>query len=775
MLLSNAQLVTGNAMTPTQLVQNVLVGTGVTVSNITYVGAQKAIGDFNGTNSNVGLNEGIILSTGTVLNETLVATGQQRGPVGPNNNEGATTAFGEPGDADLAALVNQNTLDAAVLEFDFIPQGDTVKFSYVFASEEYPDYVGQNYNDVFAFFISGPGISGSQNIALIPGTSQPVSINNVNIGQNSSYYISNGNGATEPQKSDPTVINFNGFTVPLTAVAKVTPCETYHLKIAIADAVDDAFDSGVFLQGGSLTSVPQFEINQTASVDVGTQNLIPEGCSDGIIELTRTKELWNPLTIDFKIYGTASNGSDYNAINESVTFPANSDKAEVRIEPISDALVEGTETVIIRFPNPDICESDSFDYEFNINDLSLLNSVPDTSQLYCPGTNIDIDANFSGGYSPYNYSWSSGGNAITETVAPNSTTDYTFTVTDVCGSSTNNIHRVEVPTLSNLAINLPSDTSVRCAGETLEIIGIATGGSAPYSYSWDTGDQDSVLSISVLSSKTYTLTIEDDCNNTTSESIDVNLNYPTFSVDVLSDTTVCPGDSVEFTAVPTGGVPPYTIVWENAASTLTAKFASSTSKFVNVSVTDSCGIIPATDSVELSVQQPIANFEINAPRLETDETIYYVDNSIGSIQSYVWDLGNGESSTLSATNTSYNVDSTYGVMLTVTDSLGCQDSIVKYVKITPPLYFYIPNTFTPNGDGKNDIFIGKGVGVRSLELTVFSRWGEVLFTTKNPNEGWDGTTNGGKELPDGVYVFSLYVKGESGKEIEKMGTITLFR
>jgi len=170
----SAQLVVENTLTPEQLVQEILIGSGITATNITFTGAQdSAIGNFyNGETTNLGINEGIILSSGMVLEVPNIASFQ------------ASTPNGEPGDIDLDNLPGViGTNDAAVLEFDFIPQSDTLLFNYVFGSEEYPEFVNQ-YNDVFAFFITGPNPSGpphynKENIALIPGTNLPVTINRI--------------------------------------------------------------------------------------------------------------------------------------------------------------------------------------------------------------------------------------------------------------------------------------------------------------------------------------------------------------------------------------------------------------------------------------------------------------------------------------------------------------------------------------------------------------------------------------------------------------------
>ena len=165
-LVSKAQLTVSTALTPAQLVQNVLLGAGVTASNITYNGVAVAAGSFNGATSNIGFASGVILATGDVN----VA-------VGPNNsgslsNGGAGTSSTDP---ELMSIATNTLYDAAILEFDFIPVSDTVKFRYVFGSEEYPEYVCSDYNDVFGFFISGPNPAGgtytNNNIAIIPGSS----------------------------------------------------------------------------------------------------------------------------------------------------------------------------------------------------------------------------------------------------------------------------------------------------------------------------------------------------------------------------------------------------------------------------------------------------------------------------------------------------------------------------------------------------------------------------------------------------------------------------
>jgi hypothetical protein len=235
-------------------VQNDLLGPGVTVNNVTYNGSPNTIAEFSGSSS-LGISNGLFLTSGTCTGISNPAS---------FFSSSATSGLG---DSDLQSITTGGVMDAAVLEFDFKVQGDSVKFNFVFASEEYNDYVGSSFNDVFGFFISGPGITGNQNIALIPGSSSSVSINNVNNGYsagassgpctNCAYYHDNFNDTT---------VAFDGFTTVLTAVAAVQPCTFYHIKLAVCDVGDQAFDSGVFLEANSFTACPLNVFNGLAPV-----------------------------------------------------------------------------------------------------------------------------------------------------------------------------------------------------------------------------------------------------------------------------------------------------------------------------------------------------------------------------------------------------------------------------------------------------------------------------------------------------------------------------
>jgi len=239
----------GNVLTPSDLVEAIL-GAGVSYSNVNFIGdqapgASASAGTFtNGLGAGLDqIDEGIMLSSGFVLNAP-----------GPNIFDGITGQLFTGGDADLNALVGGGTQDKTVLEFDFVPTDNNIYIDYVFASDEYNEYVNSLYNDVFAFFINGV------NIALIPTTAIPVAINNVNNGNpyntlpNSypQYYLNNDLDDGGPFFD----IEADGMTKKFTGTATVTPNVTNHIKIAIADRGDTVLDSWVFVKASSFSVNP---------------------------------------------------------------------------------------------------------------------------------------------------------------------------------------------------------------------------------------------------------------------------------------------------------------------------------------------------------------------------------------------------------------------------------------------------------------------------------------------------------------------------------------
>lgn len=242
-------------MSPTSLAQ-ALVGTGVTVSNVSYVGANAQAGAIHVVDpAVVSFNDGVIMSTGNIADI-----------VGPNKSDGITGDMAGPDDADLNALiantqtVNPITFDRAALEFDFVPNADHVYFTYTFSSDEYLEWVNL-FNDVFAFYVNG------QNCATVPN-GDPVSIDTINSSVNPNLFRDNSYSAPP---ANPINIESDGLSVEMICSAAVNPGVTNHMKLAIADTSDQILDSVVMIKSGSLSTIK------------------PESCNDGVDNNDDTK------------------------------------------------------------------------------------------------------------------------------------------------------------------------------------------------------------------------------------------------------------------------------------------------------------------------------------------------------------------------------------------------------------------------------------------------------------------------------------------------------
>ncbi len=257
-------------------VQNVLLGENVVVGKVQKTGLTSGLGQFRCDSTTIGVSKGIVLSSGKVDGIFKPNTTTEYTSYGI----GARSGDLYKGDADLDALANGKSQDATILEFDFVPTKNTIEFRYVFASEEYNEYVGSEFNDVFGFFLSGPGIEGNVNLAVLPDGQTPITVNSINLRKNPAFYRDNSFEhwvATRPKNYYDKVtlyqlLEFDGLTTVLVAKHEVIPYQVYHIKIAIADVADEFLDSGVFLEAASFSSIKDEEGKYLAELAVSEQN-----------------------------------------------------------------------------------------------------------------------------------------------------------------------------------------------------------------------------------------------------------------------------------------------------------------------------------------------------------------------------------------------------------------------------------------------------------------------------------------------------------------------
>ncbi len=705
----NAQLVVDPSLTPEQLVQQVLLGTGVVATNITLNGLpgtviNEQIGSFDGTASNVGISNGVVMSSGAAV-----------GAIGPNDQAGSTVGGGNfgAGDPDLELLNGVLTHDKCVLEFDFVPIGDSIEFQYVFSSEEYNEYVCAQVIDAFGFFLSGPGISGpysnnSVNLALIPGTNIPITINTVNNGtvgfagtqancdildpnwqNNSIYYVDNTDGLT---------LQYDGLTVVLTARSAVQCGQLHHIKLAIADGGDAVFDSGVFLQGGSFTSSPFVPTLEPGPGIIG--NTLFESCFNVAFIFTRTGDSSNVQTVDIQAGGTATPGVDYTPVfpPQLVFAPLQTQIPFLLNAPLDP---DGSETIDLILSSQSPCSADTIHvpFSFFISQPDPLIAIGDAFFISC-GESVQLTPTITGGFGAYQYQWSTGSTASNILYTPTMVNDVTVVVSDTCGLQTVGFFAVELsqpPPISAtltgpqpliegcsqavLNVHRPPGTS----GDlliTLDHTGIALGGT-------DYTATDSLVVTGGNASVDEPVIAIEDHQEEGEESVIITANY----------NNACN---------------------QNVSATVTTSIVDAPPLDLT---TEGLIIIPCgTDSVQL---------------------LAMASGGVGALH-FLWSNGY----TSSDSWVSNSLDGTYNV--SVTDDCGHSQN--ADVIVDPQCAIIIPNVMSPNGDGDNDVFFIQGILASKSSVRIFNRWGQIVYEAANYQNTW--TAPG---LPDGTYFYEVKV------------------
>jgi gliding motility-associated-like protein len=706
----SAQVNVTSGLTANQLVAR-LIGENVVAFNAQLNCPSGNSGTFDVVSSNLGLNGGIILCTGDAKSDG--------GSVGVNGNvfDAITQMNSGPGDADLSGLVNGNvTNDACVLEFDFVPDVDTVstlRFGYVFGSEEYESFTCSQFNDVFGFLLSGPGYNPPVNIALVPGTNIPVTINSINSGVPSpgfniatcnamgpgspfpAYFVNN---AATPAN---TTITLFGFTTVLEATAVVYPCDTYHMKLGVANVVDHALQSAVFLQENSF-SVDSVVLVLDGIIQSDSGYLV-EGCTPATIRVTRDNPSPQKKKICLSYGGTAINGVDYPLLPDSLVIPPGGIEASMVLSPTQDGIDEpGFETIIIRRLN--CCTLDPIDsVEIKIRDSLKMELLSKDTAICALATEVKLHAT---GDPSFTYTWTSTGTPVHNPndtltyVTPDTTSTFTITATFQSCPSVSRSFTVTVEPIPRVDIHI-EDTSL-CIGKPLVLY--STIGPAffnDFTIEWSPPEWLSSINTPVTDFYTdqpgdykYYLTVTTPLGCESYDSIFINAQPKLELTDVTADFKAAYGDEVQLNA---SGAKYY--IW----------FPT---RFLN----------------NANIENPIAQ--------ATDTTTFMV---IGMNQ---W---------------------------------GCKDTAYVRMDIDYTMHEIIPSAFSPNGDGRNDVFrIINLKYQRIIEFKVFNRWGELVYDDINPTHGWDGTYKGVPQ-PPGVYYYLIRVATPGGIMRNYKGDVTLIR
>jgi len=407
-----------------------------------------------------------------------------------------------------------------------------------------------------------------------------------------------------------------------------------------------------------------------------------------------------------------------------------------------------------------------------VNQSSNITVTITPTQTSCTANTGTATANVTGGTAPYSYSWNTSPVQTTQTAINLAVGNYTVTVTDNAGciaSQNVSISAANAPTAS-----ITTSQNSTCFGSNNGTATVsATGGTAPYSYSWSpTGGNNATASN--LSPNIYTVTVTDDAGCSTTQQ--VTITEPAELIVTLSETdTDCGQSNGEITTNATGGTGTYSYVWTPNGETTSSITGLNVGNY-SVTVTDANGCLAsATGTINTST-----TFGLDAtPAQSTIEAggsvnlEIEVENGI-TIGTIDWTPTSGLSCT-DCPNPTASPSQTTTYYVTVVDVNGCSatDSLIVTVK-QPCGELYVPTIFSPNGDQMNDLECVMGSCVVSIDFTIFDRWGEIVFHTKDRDNCWDGNFRG-KPVQSGVYVYKLVATLENGDTVKESGNINVVR
>ena len=751
-----SQLVVNTGQTALQYVMNNLIGSGVTVSNVTFTGSATQIGDFSDATSNIGFTGGIVLSSGAVTELVGTSANQTAGTLGTSGlSDNSLLSVAQSVTTNPSAINISSTKDLASLEFDFVAVSNVVSFNFVFGSDEYLTYVNTVFNDVFGFFVSGPGITGpyaspaafpngAVNLALVPNTNLPITISTIHPGLNSQYYVPGGNGNA-----------LNGYTTPIPITFNVQCGETYHFKFAVADCQDNYLSTAVFLQDDSFFSPPVGISLQTAN---GTDT-IPEACVDANVLFIRSAcQSDSPLTVNYSVTGTAIDDVDFILADSPIILAPGQDTAAINIAPIVDGIAEGTESITITVSYLD-ANGDTLFISGNLylSDITPLTiNTPDIN-LPCFNDNILLTASAQGATGSFTYNWLNSSSDSTQDVVSvnqNGVFYFPITVTDAClGAITDT---VTVTMNQTIAIDTIYTGLASCQ-PTGFVAASAIGLTGTPSYSWVGPGPNGFFNDSLwqnVPSGWYYLTVQDNVCSMSDSAF----------VGVVSEA------DAQFSGTPIQGCAPFDVVFQN-----TSLNANNYSWDFGDSQTTTSGNL---NNVTHTYNGPFGMYTV---RLIAFQSAQCSDTAFYLIQVDV--CGCMDPVALNY-NAGANVDNGSCIYQT-----GCTDpnalnydpnAIVNDGSCTYPIpVVEAPNVFTPSGDGVNDAYFLSTKNVVKLDLVIMNRWGNVLFekssdnlVTDNPT--WDGKLNG-VLANEGVYFYKYVGYNISGQEVTGHGFFHLVR
>ncbi len=399
--------------------------------------------------------------------------------------------------------------------------------------------------------------------------------------------------------------------------------------------------------------------------------------------------------------------------------------------------------------------------------VSLAVNISSETDALCFGDcNGDATAFTNSGTPGYSYLWNTVPPQAAATASSLCAGMYSVQVTDANGCTGTSVASVSEP--QPVVAAAPNNVSV-CLGQSALLVTSATGGTPGYNYIWNPGNiSGPSINVSPASTIIYTVSTTD-VNGCTAADVNVTVTVNPLPV-VLFMPDITDGCSPVCVSFTNQTLNPVSSNWDFGDMNTSAStnpyhcFTTPGTYDVTLYVTDNNGCTNSLVRNNLInvYQWASADFIITPqPPYFPGTAISFNDISTGA-SIWTWHFGDPLNSTSQQQNPTFSYDKpdTYTVTLIANNINGCSDTVSHTVRVDAPFDFFVPNVFTPNGDNVNEIFIPEGIGysTEGYELTVYDRWGAMLFKSKNPAIGWDGRSADGSDMvPEGVYVWTITV------------------
>jgi gliding motility-associated-like protein len=410
-----------------------------------------------------------------------------------------------------------------------------------------------------------------------------------------------------------------------------------------------------------------------------------------------------------------------------------------------------------------------------------------SNDTICPGQPAIVAAGGSGGTGPYTYNWNNNlGTNSTYTVYPTTLTTYIVNAIDAngCASPTASI-TIDVYQFSPANLTMTGNASL-CAGTPTTIGASVVGNTGSLTWVWtnQTWNNGGPFTVQPTANTTYQVTVTNQCGVVVTGSVAVVVHpIPVIALQPQSSSG-CDKAPLTFTDNDPNNAG-CTYSW-NFGDNFTGTGNSITHNYLgngnyNVSVTlispYGCTGTGNTTANITVYDSPTADFTSSSHEMtELEPTFEFANECSGNTIGWQWDFGDNTTDNIPSPSHTYATTGTYNVRLIATSNGGCSDTTLQDVIVDPEFTIYIPNAFTPNEDGKNDVFYAFGNEITEFHMMMFDRWGEMIFESNDINTGWDGkANNGGDVSQQGVYVYKIELKDFRGKSHHFTGSVTLLK